>query len=68
VTVKLVGALDGSTTNKLDVLANAVQEPRREIDRTGKVYATDKRKNLQFDFELVFSGTAWSISSINLMK
>ena len=67
-TIEFVGDLGDPATNKVDVLANVVQEPRREVDAAGKAYVTDTRKNLRFDFELLFIGQAWSISSINLMK
>ena len=68
VTITFIGALDSTTANKIDVLANVVQESRREIDGAGKVLVTDKRKNLRFDFALSYSDGVWSISSINLMK
>jgi hypothetical protein len=67
-TIGFIGDLGGPAANKIDVLANVVQEPRREVDAAGKTYVTDTRKNLRFDFELLFTGQAWSVSSINLMK
>ena len=68
VSIEFIGTLDATNANKYDVLANVLQEHRSEIDAAGKTYITDKRKNLRFNFELLYSGHAWSIASINLMK
>jgi len=45
-----------------------VQERRSEIDADGKTYVTDKRKNLRSQFRLLYTGQAWSVISIKLMK
>ena len=67
-TVKLIAALDSAGTNRLDVLANVVQERRSEIDAAGKTYVTDERKDLRLDFELLYTGQAWSVASTKIMK
>jgi hypothetical protein len=68
VTIKFIGVLDASKTNKYDVLANVVQENRNEIDATGKVYVTDKRKNLRLNFELLYTGGEWSVANMKVVK
>ena len=68
VTVKVIAALDSAGTNRLDVLANVVQERRSEIDAAGKTYVTDERKDLRLDFELLYTGQAWSVASTKIMK
>jgi Family of unknown function (DUF6318) len=69
VTVEFIGALDYPGPNKLDVLANVVQERRSEIDAAGRTYVTDKRKILRFNFELLYTAQTWSVSSIRkIMK
>jgi len=67
-TIGFIGPLGVPSTEQLGVLAIVVQEPRREIDAAGKTFVTDKRKDLRFDFELLYIGQGWSVSSINLMK
>jgi hypothetical protein len=67
-TIGFIGPLGVPSTEQLGVLAIVVQEPRREIDGAGKTFVTDKRKDLRFDFELLYIGQGWSVSSINLMK
>ena len=64
VTIEFIGALDAPSPNKLDVLANVVQERRNEVDAAGKTYVTDERKKLRFVFELLYVGQAWSVSSM----
>jgi len=68
VTVEFIGTLDATNPNRYEVLANLVQERRSEIDADGKTYVTDKRKNLRLDFELLYTGQAWSVISIQDMK
>ena len=68
VTVKVTAALDSTSTNRLDVLANVVQERRSEIDAAGKTYVTDELKDLRLDFELLYTGQAWSVASTKIMK
>jgi hypothetical protein len=68
VAIKFVGVLDVTSPDKYDVLANVVQERRSEIDAAGKIYVTDKRKDLRFHFVLLYTGHAWSVSSLKLMK
>ena len=68
VTVKVIAALGSTSKNRIDVLANVVQEPRREIDASGKTIVTDKRKDLRLDFELLQTDQAWSVASIKIMK
>ncbi|MHB8275187.1 MAG: DUF6318 family protein [Dermatophilaceae bacterium] len=68
VTIKVIAALDSASPNHLDVLANVVQERRSEIDAAGKTYATDERKDLRLDFELLYTGQAWSVASTRIMK
>lgn len=68
VTIKFIGALEAPSANKLDVLANVLQESRSEIDGAGKTYVTDKREDLRLDFELLYTGQAWSVASINIMN
>jgi hypothetical protein len=66
--IKFIGVLDATNPNKYDVLANLVQERRSEIDDAGKVYITDKRKNLRSHFVLSYIGHAWSVTSLKLVK
>jgi len=68
VTIKYIGVLDATNPNKYDVLANVVQERRSEIDRAGKIYATDKRKDLRFHFVLLYASQAWSVSSLKTVR
>jgi hypothetical protein len=68
VTVKFVGVSNATNPNKFDVLANVVQERRNEIDRAGKIYVTDQRKDLRFHFVLIYTGRAWTVSSLKLVK
>jgi hypothetical protein len=68
VTIGFVGALDSASLNHLDVVANVVQERRSEIDAAGKTYVTDKRQNLRLDYELLYTGQAWSVASVKIMK
>jgi hypothetical protein len=68
VTIEFIGALDAPSPKRLDVLANVVQERRSEIDGAGKKYITDKRKKLRVDFELLYTGHAWSVATIKIMK
>ena len=68
VTIKFIGTLNATNPNKFDVLANVVQEPRSEIDATGKAIVIDKRKDLRFHFVLLYIGRAWSVSSLKLVK
>ena len=68
VTIKFIGVLDATKANKVDVLANLVQEPRSEIDGSGKIYLTDKRKDFRVHFVLMDNGQGWLISSIKLMQ
>jgi hypothetical protein len=49
-------------------LATVVQEPRRHIDGAGKTYVTERRRNLQVDFELRYIDQGWSATSIDSMK
>jgi hypothetical protein len=68
VTVKSIGTVGAPSTNKLEVVANLVQERRSEIDAAGKTYVTDPRKDFRVDLELLYTGQAWSVSSLNLTK
>ena len=68
VTVKVIAALGSTSKNRIDVLANVVQERRSEIDGAGKKYITDKRKKLRVDFELLYTGHAWSVATIKIMQ
>lgn len=68
VTVRSVRTLSAMNPNKYDVLAQVVQEPRRQIDRAGKTYGTERRRNLRIDFELLYTDQAWSATSIDSMK
>ena len=68
ITIKYIGVLDATSPSKYDVLANVVQERRSEIDSSGKIYITDKRKDLRFHFVLLYRGQAWSISSLKAVK
>ena len=68
VTIKFVGVLDTTKPNKYDVLANVVQENRNEIDTAGKVYVTDKRKNIHLNFELLDTGSEWSGATMKVLK
>jgi len=68
VTIKFVGVLDATRANNYDVLANVVQENRNEIDAAGKVYVTDKRKNIHLNFELLYTGSEWSVATMKVMK
>jgi len=68
VTVKVIAALGSTSTNRFAVLANVVQERRSEIDATGKTYVTDDRKDLRLNFELLYTGQAWSVASTKIMK
>jgi hypothetical protein len=68
VTIKYIGVIDATKANKYTVLANVVQEQRNEIDATGKIYVTDKRKNVRLNFELLYTGDAWSIATMKIMK
>lgn len=68
VTIKFIGVLNATNPNKYIVLANVVQEGRNEIDAAGKIYVTDKRKNLRLNFELLYTGGAWSVATMNITK
>jgi len=68
VTIKFIGTTDATKANSFDVLANVVQERRSEIDAAGKVYITDQRKDLRFNFILLYAGQGWSVSSMQAMK
>jgi hypothetical protein len=68
VTVKFIGVLDATNPNKYEVLATLVQERRNEIDRAGKVYVTDRRKDFRVQFVLLNTGQGWFVSSLKLMK
>lgn len=66
VTITFIGVLDATDANKFEVLANVVQERRSEVDAAGKIYVTDKRKNLRFHLVLLYTGRNWSVSSLKL--
>jgi len=68
VTIKFVGVLDATNANKYKLLANVVQESRNEIDKAGKIYVADKRKNLRLSFQLLYTGSEWSVATMNVMK
>ncbi len=68
ITIKYIGVLDATNPIKYDVLANVVQERRSEIDRAGRIYVTDKRKDLRFHFVLSYIDQAWSVSSLKAVK
>ncbi|MEP7194172.1 MAG: DUF6318 family protein, partial [Actinomycetota bacterium] len=68
VTIKFIGTTNATSPSKYDVLANVVQEPRSEIDKSGNAVVIDKRKDLRFHFVLVYIGQAWSVSSLKLVK
>ena len=69
-TIKFIGVieLDNPNSNRLDVLANLVQERRSQVDRAGNAQVTDKRKDFRVDFELLYTGHAWSVVTIKIMK
>ena len=66
--IKYVGTLDATNPNEYQVLVTLVQERRSEIDKTGKIYVTDKRKDLRLTVELVYTGQAWSIATTKPVK
>jgi hypothetical protein len=67
VTIKYIGVLD-ATNNKCDVLVTLVQERRSEIDKTGKVIVTDKRKDFKAEVEMLYTAHEWSVATIKIMK
>jgi len=67
-TVGFIGPLGSTSASHINILANVVQERRREVDAAGKTYVTDQRKDLRLDFELLHTGQAWSVASIKIMK
>jgi hypothetical protein len=67
-TVKFIGTLDRTGPRQVGILANVVQERRSEIDKAGKIYVTDKRKNLRLHFQVSYLGQNWSVLSIKLVK
>lgn len=68
VTIKYIGVLDATNPATYEVLANLVQEHRNEIDRAGKIYVADKRKDFRVQFVLMNTGQGWLVSSLKLMK
>ena len=68
VNIDFIGTLDATNTSKYEVLAKVVQDRRSEVNAAGKIYVTDQRKNLRFDFELVYLGQGWSVLSMQIMN
>jgi hypothetical protein len=68
ISVKFIGVLDATNPKRYDVLANLVQERRSEVDDKGRIYVTDKRKDLRYNFVLKSTTQGWSLSSLKRMK
>jgi hypothetical protein len=68
VTIKFIGVLDATNPDTYDVLVTLVQERRSEVDSDGRVIVTDKRKNFKASVELLYTGHAWSVATIKIMK
>jgi hypothetical protein len=66
-TIKSIKILDDHNARRLELLAIMEQEPRNEIDRTGKVYRTEKRKTLPARFILIDDGRGWALSYIDFL-
>ena len=68
VTIKFIGVLDATKHDQYQVLANLVQEHRNEIDKSGKIYLTDKREDFRVNVELIYRAHAWSVATMKTMK
>jgi len=68
VTIKFIGVLDATNPVNYDVLVTLVQERRSEVDADGRVIVTDDRKNFKARVELLYTGHAWSVATIKIMK
>jgi len=66
-TIKSIKILDDHNARRLELLVIMEQEPRNEIDRTGKVYRTEKRKSLPARFILIDDGRGWALSYIDFL-
>jgi len=66
-TIKSIKILDDHNARRLELLAIMEQEPRNEIDRSGKVYRTEKRKTLPARFILIDDGRGWALSYIDFL-
>ncbi|HEX7538621.1 MAG TPA: DUF6318 family protein [Dermatophilaceae bacterium] len=64
VTIKSMTIEDSTKTRLVDILTVLVQQPRNVVDRTGKVYRTEKKKDFGARFVLLYTGKAWSVSVI----
>jgi hypothetical protein len=63
-TIKSMTIEDSTKTRLVDILAVLVQQPRNVVDRTGKIYRTEKKKDFGARFVLLYNGKAWSVSVI----
>jgi hypothetical protein len=68
VTIKSITVTEVSRSRMADLLTVLVQQPRSEVDKAGKVYRTDKRKDFGARFVLLYTGKAWSVSFIQSAK
>jgi hypothetical protein len=68
VTIKSVKITAVTKARMADLLTVMVQEPRSEVDKAGKVYRTEKRKEFGARFVLLHNGGTWSVSFIQSAK
>ena len=68
VTIKFIGVLDATKHDQYQVLANLVQEHRNEIDKSGKIYLTDRREDFRVNVELMYTAHAWSVATMKTVK
>lgn len=64
ITIKSMKIQDAPKARMVDILAVLVQEPSSEVDASGKVYRTAKKKDFGIRFVVLHTGKTWSVNFI----
>jgi hypothetical protein len=68
VRLKSVTIQDSAKSRMVDLLTILVQEPRSQVNATGKVIRTEKRKDFGTRFILLYTGKSWTVSVLQSSK
>lgn len=64
ITIKSMKIQDAPKARMVDILAVLVQEPSSEVDASGKVFRTAKKKDFGIRFVVLHTGKTWSVNFI----